>query len=260
MQTYKDIEAATTNAVHEATLILAPVADLEAALERARTAKRQADSVWQRSGLIPPRDDLEAALASIGRAITSMREAASVSTVAYCVLDRAHPAGAHLLEDRGHLKVTIQSPTVRITYACNGVTTLFSVPIQAYDATGFSGLATNTTNGAVTVLVLDSDYALAPVGTFNPTYWNLTTQTGQLVSPYAAGYELQIVLDPALTQQIQLVPGQAFPSGAIEELGDRPVQMALRLTDQLSRAISAPDGDVNPVMILPSAAARERRT
>jgi hypothetical protein len=83
VQTYKDIEAATTNAVHEATLILAPVADLEAALERARTAKRQADSVWQRSGLIPPRDDLEAALASIGRAITSMREAASVSTVAH---------------------------------------------------------------------------------------------------------------------------------------------------------------------------------
>jgi hypothetical protein len=67
---------------------------------------------------------------------------------------------------------------------------------------------------------------------------------------------LQIILNPTQTQQAQFVQGQAFPSIAIQTQFDRQVQMIQRLQDEISRALHAPDGDVNPVMTLPPASVR----
>jgi hypothetical protein len=160
--------------------------------------------------------------------------------------------------------MTIGSNTARVSFLANGVSTVFPVPIQAYLSSDFLVLATNTTGsaigtlaaGASIVLVLNSDYTLASSGTLAPPQWTLTTQTSQLPSPYATGITLQVILNPAEVQQTQYVQGQAFPSLAVQTNFDRVTQMAIRLSDQMARAIIAPDGDVSPAMQLPSAALR----
>ena len=152
--------------------------------------------------------------------------------------------------------MTIGTNTARVSFNCNGVTPVFPVAIQAYSASDFLVLATNTTTGAVTTLVLNSDYTLAASGTLAPTAWTLTTLTSQLTSPYATGITLQVILNPAEVQQTQYVQGQAFPSLAVQTNVDRLTQMVIRLSDQMSRTIRAPDGDIAPAMLLPVAATR----
>lgn len=151
--------------------------------------------------------------------------------------------------------MTIGTNTARVSFNCDGVTSAFPVPIQAYQAQDFLVLATNA--GGVTTLVLNSDYTLAPSGTLAPTQWSLATRTGQLPSPFVAGITLQVILNPQQVQQTQYVQGQQFPSLAVQTNVDRLTQMVIRESDILARAIVAPDGDVAPVMTLPPASARK---
>lgn len=150
--------------------------------------------------------------------------------------------------------MTVQAATARVSFVCNGVSTVFPVNIQAYAATDFLVLVTNAA-GSIT-LNLNSDYTLVPSGSLTPPFWSLTTQTGQLASPYATGNTLQVILNPVQTQLSQYTQGQAFPSLAVQTNLDRLTQMVIRQTDQQSRSIDVPDGDVNPVMTLPVAALR----
>ncbi len=152
--------------------------------------------------------------------------------------------------------MTISSTTVRVNAVANGVTTTFPVNIQAYQASDFEVVALNTNSGAETALVLNQDYTLSPAGTSQPPFWNLGTLTGQFPSPFATGIVLQVILDPVQTQQNQFSQGEAFPSAAIQQTLDRLTQMILRQQDINSRSLAAPDGDLAPLMTLPSAAAR----
>lgn len=160
--------------------------------------------------------------------------------------------------------MTIQSSTTRTSYACDGVTTVFPVPIQAYQPGDFLVILTppaSVAGGVPINLVLGSNYALATSGSLSPTQWSLTSQTGGGInSPFPAGYSLQIILNPAVTQPSQYVQGQQFPSAAIQQNFDRLTQMILRLLDLDARRIFAPDGDVNPGMQLPIAALRANRS
>lgn len=150
--------------------------------------------------------------------------------------------------------MTIQSATARVSFPCDSVSNVFPVNIQAYLATDFLVLLTNAAGS--TKLNLNSDYTLVASGSLTPTFWSLTTQTGQFVSPYVTGNTLQVILNPSETQLSQYTQGQAFPSLAVQTNLDRLTQMVIREGDQLSRAITAPDGDVSPAMLLPAAALR----
>lgn len=153
--------------------------------------------------------------------------------------------------------MTIQSPTARASFVCNSVSTVFPVNIQAYLATDFLVLLTNAAGS--TTLNLNSDYTLVASGSLSPPFWSLTTQTGQFVSPYVIGNTLQVILNPSETQLTQYTQGQAFPSLAVQTNLDRLTQMVIRQTDQLSRSLHAPDTDVSPLMLLPSASLRALR-
>jgi hypothetical protein len=152
--------------------------------------------------------------------------------------------------------MTIGSNTARVSFNTDGSTVVFPVAIQAYLATDFLAILTNNTTGAETVLTLNSDYTLSQAGTLQPPAWSLTTLSGQFASPFIAGSTLQVILNPSETQQTQYQQGQAFPSLALQTNLDRLTQMAIRLTDQIGRALAAPDGDVSPVMTLPPAKVR----
>jgi hypothetical protein len=150
--------------------------------------------------------------------------------------------------------MTIGSNTARQSYVCNGSTTLFAIDIQAYLASDFLVIYTSLT-GVATVLILNSDYTLAPSGTLSPTYWNLTTQSAQFVSPYVSG-ALQIILNPPQVQQTGYPPSQAFSSAAVQQSFDRGAQLSIRLQDQTNRTMRAPDSDFGPGMLLPPAQQR----
>lgn len=148
--------------------------------------------------------------------------------------------------------MTIGSNTPRVSFNCNGVTTVFPVNLQAYLASDFTVTLTNSTGGEAT-LVLNSDYSLVPSGTLSPTYWTLTTLG---LTPYPTLSTLQAFVNPTQVQQAQFVQNQAFPSLTVQTAFDRLTQMVLRLQDQINRSTRAPDGDVNSAMLLPIASAR----
>jgi hypothetical protein len=152
--------------------------------------------------------------------------------------------------------MTIGTTTARVSFNCNGVSTVFPIPIQAYSASDFLVLATNPTTGLTTTLVLNSDYTLVASSTDAPPKWTLTTQTGQLTSPYVTPLVLQAILNPVETQQTQYVQGQQFPSPSVQANVDRLTQMVIRLQDQIGRTLLAPDGDVSPGMALANAKTR----
>lgn len=151
--------------------------------------------------------------------------------------------------------MTIGTSTPRVSFACDGATKIFPVPIQAYLAADFTVILTApvSAGGGEAILTLNSDYSLVTSGTLSPTAWTLTTLPA---AAYLTGYTLQVFCNPVQTQQTQYVQGQAFPSLAIQTNVDRLTQMVLRLQDQVNRALRVPDGDVNPLMLLPTAAQR----
>jgi len=155
--------------------------------------------------------------------------------------------------------MTIQASTVRISFACNGSSTVFPVNIQAYLNSDFLVIATNVTTGTLVGIIagasialnLNSDYTLASSGSLTPTFWTMTTTL-----TYPTGIDLQVILNPTITQLSQYTQGQAFPSLVVQTNLDRLTQMVLRRSDIESRSIDVPDGDVNPIMTLPAAAIR----
>lgn len=152
--------------------------------------------------------------------------------------------------------MTIATTVPRVAFLCDGITTVFPVPIQAYAAADFLVLLTASAaaGGATTILTLGSNYGLAASSTDSPPKWTLTSSAGGgVASPYPAGYTLQVILNPAQTHASQYVQGQAFPSLTVQTDLDRLTQMVQRLQDELSRTIHAPDGDVSPGMLLPPA-------
>lgn len=145
--------------------------------------------------------------------------------------------------------MTIQSSTARVTYNCDGSTTVFPVPIQAYQPTDF--LVIVTTAGVSTVLTYNSNYTMAQAGTLAPPQWSLTTGL-----TYQPGTTLLIILNPTETQLTQYQQGQAFPTLAVQTNIDRLTQMVIRLSDEVGRTIRQPDGDPTPLTVLASAANR----
>lgn len=151
--------------------------------------------------------------------------------------------------------MTIGTAGARVNLNCDGSSKVFPVPIQGYLATDFDVYLTApaSAGGAQTLLVLNSDYNLAPSGTLNPTQWTLTTLA---TVAYALGYTIGIFINPDQVQQSQYVQGQAFPSLAIQTNLDRLTQMVQRLQDEINRCVRVPDGDVSPAMLLPIAQLR----
>lgn len=143
----------------------------------------------------------------------------------------------------------------RVTFNCDGVSKVFPIPIQAYQASDITVVLTSpgSAGGTETLLVLNSDYSMVTAGTLAPPQWTLTTLAA---AAYATGYTLQAFINPVQAQQTSYVQGQAFPSLAVQTNFDRLTQMVQRLQDQVSRTVLAPDGDVSPGMQLPAASLR----
>lgn len=136
--------------------------------------------------------------------------------------------------------MTVSTTTIRVSYTGDGSSVNFAVTFPFYLSTDLLVLL----NGSA----LSSGYSVSG--------GNGSTGTLTMASPPAVGAGLQIILNVPLTQLTNLVDGTAFPSLTINQVNDRSIQAALRLQDQISRSIRAPDGDISPGMILPAKAQR----
>jgi hypothetical protein len=155
--------------------------------------------------------------------------------------------------------MTIGTSTSRVSLSCDGVTTVFPVPLQGYTSADFTAILTApaSAGGGQATLILNSDYTLATSSTDAPPKWTLTTLA---VTPFAVGYTLQVFQNPVQTQTSSYVQNQAFPSLAVQTNLDRLTLMVQRLQDEVTRAVHAPDGDVTPLMLLPIASQRVNQT
>lgn len=136
--------------------------------------------------------------------------------------------------------MTVSTTQIRVSYTGDGSSVNFPVPFPFYLITDLLVLQAGS--------AIASGYSVTG-GAGNPGTLTMSVAPG-------AGVSLQIVLNVPLTQLVNLVDGTAFPSATINQVNDRAVQAELRLNDLIGRSIRAPDGDVSPAMLLPTAAAR----
>jgi hypothetical protein len=137
--------------------------------------------------------------------------------------------------------MTVTTTQIRISYTGDGVSVNFTVPWLFY---------------ANTDLLVYLAGSIANPGIYSITGAGLGSGTLTMATPPAVGANLQIILNVPLTQTANLVDGTAFPSATVNQMVDRAVQAELRLQDQLSRSVRAPDGDVLAWPVMAAAAAR----
>src|SRR6266404_2557216 len=144
--------------------------------------------------------------------------------------------------------MTIITTQSRITYAGDNVTTLFPIPFEFFLNSDITAVKT-TVGGAQSTLVLNTDYTLS--GANVPGGGSATKTT-----PLLGGETLALFLNPPITQASHYISNAPFPAATLENDIDRQAQISQRLQDQISRSMRAPDGDVNPLFVLPNAKLR----
>lgn len=139
----------------------------------------------------------------------------------------------------------ISNTQVRVSYMGDGASTQFAIPFPFYLDTDITVTLGTAVQGSGYSITGGEDAHSNP-------------QTGTVIfsSAPATGVAVQFILDVPLTQLVDLVDGTAFSSATLNQVNDRAIQSALRLSDRLDRAIIAPDGDVSPNLSLPAASTR----
>lgn len=133
--------------------------------------------------------------------------------------------------------MTVPTTSNRVSYACDGVTTVFAFTFKAYDKADLRVILGGPA-GSETILTLDVDYS---VSVSAPGPGGTVTLIGSYGStPPASGYTLTIYRELAMTQLIDLVHGDAMPPDTLEEGYDRAVMLIQQLSERIGRSILLP--------------------
>ncbi len=119
--------------------------------------------------------------------------------------------------------MAVTSEQVRVSYAGDAVSTVFSVPWYFTDADDLLVILRDAAGGETT-LVRNVDYTVSGVAV--PAGGSITMTVAPIV-----GVALFIIHDPALLQGLTLVPGTAIPLPAFEQTLDQLVHMSQRTRD-----------------------------
>jgi hypothetical protein len=131
--------------------------------------------------------------------------------------------------------MTVSSIASKISYAGNGVTTIFSFPYY-FLANADLAVILRSSTGVETVQVLTTNYTVTGAG--NPVGGTVT----MLVAP-ASGETLVIYRDPALTQITDFVANDALPAETLEMALDRLTMISQRLKEVDVRSLKFPETD-----------------
>lgn len=128
--------------------------------------------------------------------------------------------------------MTVTATTARVEYAGNGATTAFTVPFY------FLANADLKVYQAGTLKTITTHYTVSGAG--NPAGGTVTFGTAP-----AAGQDVVIFRDPAITQATDYTPNDPFPAESHERALDRLTMIAQRLSDRADRAFVLADSDVS---------------
>lgn len=145
--------------------------------------------------------------------------------------------------------MTVSTQTSKSQYTGNGVTTAFIGSFRILDQTHISVILTSAT-GIDTTQALTTNYTVSGVGgaTFTVTF---------LVAP-SSGTRVTIVRNVPLTQGLDLVLNDEFPSTAVEDALDKLTMEAQQLKELSDRALTLPPTTVSGVSaLLPSPVANQ---
>ena len=132
--------------------------------------------------------------------------------------------------------MTVAAQSNRYSYSGNGVTTAFAYSsLFLADADLVVVLASSA--GVETVQTITTHYTVSGAG--SPSGGTVT----MLTAP-ASGETLVIYGDPAITQTLDLVENDQFPSASVESAFDRLTLVARRLYDMFSRTLRLSEGVV----------------
>lgn len=131
--------------------------------------------------------------------------------------------------------MSVSSTTNRVAYSGNGSTTTFSFPYIFLAASDLVVIVRNTTTGAETTKVLNTDYTVTGAGI--PSGGSIT-----MVSAPASGNTISIIRNAAPTQTLDLGDNDALPAESLESGLDRLALAVQRALDKAERAIRLSDG------------------
>jgi len=130
--------------------------------------------------------------------------------------------------------MTVSTQTSKSQYTGNGVTTAFTGSFRILDQTHITVILTDT-SGVDTTQALTTNYTVSGVGgaTFTVTF---------LVAP-ANGYGVTIARNVPLTQGLDLVLNDEFPSTEMENSLDKATMIDQQLKESQDRSLKVPISD-----------------
>lgn len=130
--------------------------------------------------------------------------------------------------------MTVEATTNRKSYTGDAVTTAFPTVFTFLDDTDLVVILKTTATGVEVTKTITTHYTVTGGDGANGTVTMLTAP--------AATEELIIYNDPALTQSLDLLEGDASPAETKEQAWDRLTYIALRLSDRVDRSIRLAEG------------------
>lgn len=143
--------------------------------------------------------------------------------------------------------MTVSTQTTKVQYTGNGVTTAFTGTFRILDQTHLTVILTSPA-GIDTAQALTTNYTVSGVSaaTFTVTF---------LVAP-PSGHTVTITRNVPLTQELDLVLNDEFPSTEIEAALDKSTMAAQQVVEAVSRALKTAASDTAVLQDLPPVAQR----
>jgi hypothetical protein len=134
--------------------------------------------------------------------------------------------------------MTISSTADRISYAGNGSTAAFSFPYLFFADADLAVILVVDSTGVETTQTLTTDYTITGSG-------DQSGGTVTMVTEPASGETLVIYRDADITQGLDLVENDPFPSDLVEQQFDKLTQAAQKLNTWADRTAKLTDGDTS---------------
>lgn len=129
--------------------------------------------------------------------------------------------------------MTVSNTQAREIYACNGVTTVRTVPFRVLDETHLRVVKYTIATGAVVDLVLNTDFTVTNVGAANATMTTIGAS-----SPYSSAYKLIALRNVPFSQAEDYVANDAFPAESHEAALDKLTMIVQQMQDVIDRSAS----------------------
>ena len=136
--------------------------------------------------------------------------------------------------------MTISSTVNRVSYSGNGSTTAFSFGYLFFSNADLKVILVVNSTGAETTKTITTHYTITGAG-------DASGGTVTMGTAPASGETLVIIREVGLTQGLDLVENDAFPSDLVEQELDRATMMAQQINTEVDRSFKLSDGDTSGV-------------